>query len=111
MGTWDHLSSGDTAIGPAAIVYLVGMTPPSSQAVVVMINGGVWGPRPPPLPCPPAPCAFGAGACAIVGAMPMANQATTTERAVIGRAMLLRIFFFSSSCSRILLMITLSGLN
>ena len=41
IGTWDHLSSGDTAIGPAACVYLSGMTPPSSKAVVVISNGGV----------------------------------------------------------------------
>src|ERR1700687_1433304 len=93
MGTCDHLSSGDTAIGPAAIVYLFGMMPPSSQAGVVMINGGVWGPR--PLPCPPPPCAPGAGACATVEAMPTASQVTATERNVIDRSTFLCIMFSS----------------
>src|SRR5438067_1300417 len=54
-GTCDHSSFGDTAFAPAAMVYLSGITPPSSHAVVVMINGGVAGPRPPrPCPAPPA---------------------------------------------------------
>src|SRR5437879_4471725 len=94
MGTCDHLSSGDTAIGPAAIVNLFGMMPPSSQAVVVMINGGVWGPR--PRPCPPPPCAPGAGACATVEAIPTASHATATERNVIERTTCLCILFSSS---------------
>src|SRR4029077_9709868 len=54
-GTCDHFSFGDTAAAPAAIVYLSGITPPSSHAVVVMISGGVAGPRPPrPCAAPPA---------------------------------------------------------
>src|SRR5215831_3946805 len=66
-GTCDHLSSGDGAFGPAACVYLSGMTPPSSQAVLVMISGGVCGPRPRPWP-PPAggPCARSARLIAAV---------------------------------------------
>ena len=40
IGTCDHFSSGETAIGPAFCVYLSGMTPPSSNAVVVINNGG-----------------------------------------------------------------------
>src|SRR5215470_18346544 len=39
-GTCDHLSSGDGAIGPAACVYLSGITPPSSKADVVISSGG-----------------------------------------------------------------------
>src|SRR5262249_39068495 len=59
-GTCDHSSFGDTAAVPAACVYLSGITPPSSHAVVVMTSGGVAGPRPPPArPCPPPP----AGGC------------------------------------------------
>src|SRR5262245_46943001 len=61
-GTCDHFSSGDTAALPAAIVYLSGMTPPSSHAVVVMSSGGVAGPRPPPR-CP-APAGGGVWAAA-----------------------------------------------
>src|SRR5688572_20179212 len=41
IGTWDHESAGDGAPGPAACVYLSGMTPPSSNAVVVIRSGGV----------------------------------------------------------------------
>src|SRR4029079_13108482 len=53
-GTCDHLSSGDGAVGPAAWVYLSGITPPSSHAGEGMLSGGTCGPRPPPpLPCPP----------------------------------------------------------
>src|SRR5215813_2337197 len=66
-GTCDHLSSGDGASGPAACVYLSGMTPPSSQAVVVMRSGGVCGPR--PRPCPPpagGPCARSAALVATI---------------------------------------------
>src|SRR5262249_18138193 len=47
-GTCDHFSSGDGEVGPAAWVYLSGMTPPSSHADEVMMSGGVAGPRPPP---------------------------------------------------------------
>src|SRR5215471_17778972 len=58
IGTCDHLSSGDGDIGPAACVYLSGMTPPSSKAVVVISSGGGRGG--PPGGAPPAggwPCA------------------------------------------------------
>src|ERR1051325_3984907 len=41
IGTCDHESAGDGAVGPAACVYLSGMTPPSSNAVVVISSGGV----------------------------------------------------------------------
>ena len=41
IGTCDHESAGETAIAPAACVYLSGMTPPSSNAVVVISSGGV----------------------------------------------------------------------
>src|SRR5215471_1123292 len=58
-GTCDQLRAGFGEFWPAAPVYLSGITPPSSQAVDVMINGGVCGPRPAPRPCPPP-----GGACA-----------------------------------------------
>src|SRR5205814_9241273 len=38
VGTCDHFSSGDGAVGPAAWVYLSEMTPPSSQADEVMMR-------------------------------------------------------------------------
>src|SRR5262245_39309493 len=50
-GTCDHWSAGETALGPAACVYLSGMTPPSCQADVVSKSGGVAGPRPPAGAC------------------------------------------------------------
>src|SRR4029077_14575988 len=68
-GTCDQLRAGDGAVGPAACVYLSGMTPPSSQAVDVMIIGGVCGPRPGPRPwAPPAggPCARSAALVATI---------------------------------------------
>src|SRR5471030_2531359 len=74
-GTCDHLSSGDGDVGPAACVYLSGMTPPSSHAVDVMMRGGVAGPRPPPLACPPP-----AGGCATAGTEPSAHKAATSSR-------------------------------
>src|SRR5262249_48991502 len=46
-GTCDHCSAGETALGPAACVYLSGMTPPSCHADDVIKSGGVAGPRPP----------------------------------------------------------------
>ena len=64
-GTCDQSSLGDTAFAPAAIVYLSGMTPPSSHAAVVMISGGVAGPRPPPR-CPPAGGVCGVWATALL---------------------------------------------
>src|SRR5882672_6695468 len=90
-GTCDHLSSGDGDVGPAACVYLSGITPPSSHAVDVMIRGGVAGPRPPPLACPPPP-----GACAIAEAEPSAN----TIAIVIDLIVFLRIFASSSRTGR-----------
>src|SRR3954465_2583111 len=53
-GTCDQDSAGEGAVGPAACVYLSGITPPSSHADEVMSRGGVCGPRPPP-PGPPRP--------------------------------------------------------
>src|SRR5262249_21368904 len=54
-GTCDHFCGGEGAVGPAACVYLPGITPPSPQAEGVMRGGGVAGPRPPPpARCPPA---------------------------------------------------------
>src|SRR6266550_973265 len=50
-GTCDHCSAGDTAAGPAACVYLSGITPPSCQAVDVIKSGGTAGPRPPAGAC------------------------------------------------------------
>src|SRR5262245_40708592 len=44
-GTCDHCSAGETAAGPAACVYLSGMTPPSCQAFDVINSGGAAGPR------------------------------------------------------------------
>src|SRR5262245_1809306 len=55
-GACDHDSAGETAEGPATCVYLSGITPPSSHAVVVISSGGVAGPRPPPARCPPGGC-------------------------------------------------------
>src|SRR5215467_13348511 len=68
-GTCVQLSAGFGAVGPAACVYLSGITPPSSHAVDVMINGGVCGPRPAPRPWPPpagGPCARSARLIAAV---------------------------------------------
>ena len=64
-GTCDHFNSGDGACAPAAWVYLSGITAPSSQALDVMISGGVAGPRPAPRwPAGGAPAGGVCGGCA-----------------------------------------------
>src|SRR5712691_3338756 len=90
IGTCDHLSSGDGAVAPAACVYLSGMTPPSSHAVDVMIRGGVAGPRPPPLACPPPP-----GACAIAGVDPSAHNVAAASRPFADRTFLRMAFLLA----------------
>jgi hypothetical protein len=82
-GTCDQLSAGETALAPAAWVYLSGMTPPSSQAVVVINSGGTCGPRAPPArACPPAgaPAAAPCGACASTSALVQTAAATSSAR-------------------------------
>src|ERR1700756_5259940 len=71
-GTCVQLSAGlGAGCVAAAPVYLSGITPPSSQAVDVMMSGGVWG-APPARPCPPpagGPCARSARLIAAVNAV------------------------------------------
>src|SRR5262245_4073268 len=82
-GTCDHESAGDAAFGPAACVYLSGITPPSSHAVVVMMSGGVAGPRPPPArPCPPA---GGCGVCASAEVRLNTMKMAVANRTVVER--------------------------
>src|SRR5258707_9856821 len=80
-GACDHFNSGDTADGPAACVYLSGITPPSSHAAVVMRSGGVAGPRPPPAARPCVPPAGGVcGGCAATSeTAPIASAAATIQ--------------------------------
>src|SRR3954469_14965412 len=76
IGTCVHLSSGETPICPT---NFAGMTPPSSNDVVVMTSGGAAGPRPPPRPCPP-PCPPPpprAASCAVAAAAPSISAMAT----------------------------------
>src|SRR5262245_29545914 len=74
-GTCDQSSFGEGAVGPDACVYLSGITPPSSHALVVMINGGLAGPRPPPR----CPAGGVCGGCAYVLARPALTREKVTS--------------------------------
>src|ERR1700730_15520039 len=87
MGICDHLNSGDTPIWPT---NFGGMTPPSSNAVVVMMIGGVAGPRPAP---PPAPRPWPPPPWAIPGVAENAARANRTIRTVT----ILKTFVIHSS--------------
>src|SRR4029077_19404867 len=68
-GTCDHCSAGDTAAGPAACVYLSGITPPSGQAVDVIKSGGTAGPRP-----------AAGGCCALIELLKTPDNSNTASK-------------------------------
>src|SRR5262245_39229810 len=99
-GACDHFNSGDTALGPAAIVYLSGMTPPSSHADVVMISGGTAGPRPPLAPRWPPPAGGVCGVWASADVTHAAVSAVTTRFLVMSASRNVRTVADATSIAR-----------